>query len=168
MIPFQVAEAIRRARRRHRVQPAGGLPLWRLVAGETTHLVRNGIGAPALAVLLSGAVVAAGVHVAIGPGYPGPVAPTAARWVLVTLVGVASVGLARTVPSRWGDVRHAVRRARVGLAVLGSAAAISVVKVGLHEVTPGPVMPAAARWIAVAVVVLALALAARRDGTPGV
>lgn len=137
--------------------------MWRLVAGEAAHLGRACVASPAGLVGLLGVVASVGVYVALGPAYPGPVAPDAARWLLVALVIVASFGLGRSVPSRWRDARYAVR---VGLVAVVFAAAVSVVKVGLHEVTPGPVVPAPARWSVVAVVfVVAVVLMARDHGT---
>lgn len=168
MLPFQIAEAIRRALRRRDepVRRATGLPMWRLLAGEVAHLGRACTTSPAGVVGLLGVVSALGVHVALGPAYPGPVAPDVARWLLVVLVLAASVGLARTVPSRWRDARRAVGRVRVGLVVALSASVLSIVKVGLHEVTPGPVLPATARWLVVAsVVVIAVVLLLGRDHT---
>lgn len=155
MLPFQIAEAIRRALRRHDA-PGGripGPPTWRLLAGEVAHFGRACTTSPAGVVGLLGVVSALGVHVALGPAYPGPVAPVLARWLLVALVVAGSFGLARTVPSRWRDARRAVRRVRIGLGVALSAAAVSIVKVGLHEVTPGPVLPATVRWAVVVSVV---------------
>ncbi len=117
---------------------------------------------------LLGVVSAVGVHVALGPAYPGPVAPDVGRWLLVVLVLAASVGLARTVPSRWRDARRAVRRVRVGLAMALSAAVVSLVKVGLHEMTPGPVLPATVRWLVVAAVVAVVLVVMRgHDHTSG-
>lgn len=135
--------------------------MWRLFAGEVAHMGRACTTSPAGVVGLLGVVASAGVHVALGPAYPGPVAPAGARWLLVVLVVAASVGLARSVPSRWREARRAVGRVRVGMVVVLSAAAISVVKVGLHEVTPGPVIPAAARWLVVAAVVAAVLIVMR-------
>lgn len=110
-------------------------------------------------------VTSVGVHVALGPAYPGPVAPDLARWVLVALVIGASVGLARTMPSRWRDARRAVGRVRIGVVVAATAAVVSVVKVGLHEVTPGPVVPATARWLLIAAVVTITLVLLGRDRT---
>ncbi len=135
----------------------------RLLAGEVAHLARTRTWSPAAVVSLLGVVTSAGIHVALGPAYPGPVAPDAARWLLVGLVVVASFGLARTLPTRWQDVRRAVGRVRVGFALVTSAAAISVVKVGLHEMTPGPVMPAPARWLTVIAAVVAVVLVVVRS-----
>lgn len=163
MVPFLIAEAYRRVRRR-RHEPAlraAGPPTWRLLAGEIAHLGRACTKAPAWMVGLLGVVSAVGVHVALGPAYPGPVAPESARWLLVVLVIAASVGLARTAPPRWRDVRRAVGRVRIGMVVVLSAAAISIVKVGLHEVTPGPVLPPTARWLVVSAVVAAVLVAMR-------
>lgn len=164
MLPFQIAEAIRRALRRrrepvHRITT--GLPMWRLLAGEVAHLGRACTTSPPAVVGLLGVVSALGVHVALGPAYPGPVAPDLARWMLVALVVAASVGLARTVPLRWRDARRAVRRVRIGLGVALSAAAVSIVKVGLHEVTPGPVLPATVRWLVVVSVVAGVLVVVR-------
>lgn len=170
VLPFQIAEAYRRARRRH-AQPArraAGPSLLTLLVGETAHLARTCPTSPAGMIGLLGVVSAVGVHVALGPAYPGPVAPDVARWLLVVLVIAASVGLARTVPARWRDVRRAVGRVRIGMVVVLSAAAVSVIKVGLHEVTPGPVIPAAARWLVVtAVVAVVVAVMSGHNHTSG-
>lgn len=141
--------------------------MWRLVAGETAHLGRACAASPAGVIGLLGVVSSVGVYVALGPVYPGPVAPGAARWLLVALVISATVGLGRSVPSRWRDVRCAVGRVRVGLVVVASAAAVSVVKVGMHEVTPGPVIPAPARWSVVAAVVVTAVVLLARDHRSG-
>lgn len=135
--------------------------MWRLLAGEMAHLGQACTTSPAGVVGLLGVVSAVGVLVALGPAYPGPVAPEGARWLLVALVIAASAGLARTAPPRWGDVRRAVGRVRVGIVVVLSAAALSIVKVGLHEVTPGPDLPATARWLVLSVVVGVVLVAMR-------
>ena len=44
---------------------------------------------------------------------------------------------------------RAVRPQRLVLAVVLAAALTAVVKVGLHEMTPGPVVAAPLRWVAV-------------------
>lgn len=164
MLPFQIAEAFRRARRRRAEPPrrGAGPSTWRLLAGEVAHLARTRTWSPAAAVSLLGVITSVGVHVALGPAYPGPVAPDAARWLLVGLVVVASIGLGRTLPSRWQDVRRAVGLVRFGLVLVTSAAAVSIVKVGLHEMTPGPVMPAPARWLVVVASVVAVAVVLMR------
>lgn len=155
--------AVRRVRRHlPRRGHAGGAGTGRLLAGEVGHVVRVVVTAPATVVVSMGLAAAAGVLVALGPGYPGPVAPVGARWGLVALVLAASVGVARTVPPRWREVRHAVRRARVGLALVAVSASVSLVKVGLHDTTPGPVLPAPARWAAVALIAIAAAVAIGR------
>lgn len=167
MIPFQVAEALRRVRRARRVPSSrahASPSLGRLVAGEAAYLAGTLVRTPAVPVAVAGVVTSAGVYVALGPGYPGPVAPSIARWVLVVVIVLASIGLARATPRRWRDIRYAVGRARLGLAVLLTAAAISILKVGLHDVTPGPALPAPARWTAVAaVLVCAVALTRGHD-----
>ena len=169
MIPFQVAEALRRVRRARRVPSRPGhasRSLAHLVAGEVVHLARTLARTPAVTVVAAGVTTSAGTYVALGPGYPGPVAPSIARWVLVTMIVLASIGIGCAVPRRWRDIRHAVGGARSGLVVLVTAAAITILKVGLHDVTPGPVLPAPARWTAVTVVlVAAVALALRHDHT---
>lgn len=171
MIPFLVSEAIRRLRRRvpeRRPGLDGGVPAWRLIGGELAYLARRGVVSPAVAMILFGLMSAAGVWVALGPAYPGPVAPVAARWLLGALVLGASLGVARTVPPRWRAVRRAVRRSRIAVAIVAFGAAVSLVKVGLHEVTPGPVLPASARWTVIVVsAVLAVALALSRDRRAG-
>lgn len=177
MLNVLIAEAVRRVRRRlPRREPGSDVPIGRLITTEVVHLVRVGVAAPATVIVLMGLATAAGIHVALGPGYPGPVAPVAGRWALLVLVLAASVGVARTAPPRWRDVRRAVWRARVGLVLVASAASVSLVKVGLHDTTPGPVLPAPARWVAVAAIaVIAIAVlfrhghrpGARRDGRPG-
>lgn len=169
MLPFVVAEALRRARRHgHRARSRPGLPSWRLLGDEVRHLSTTVLLAPRAVAAMSGLVAAVGVLVALGPVYPGPVAPTGLRWLLAATVAGSALGLARTAPPRWRDVRRAMRRARVGLAVVLTAASVSVLKVGLHEVTPGPVLPATVRWAVVTVVVVAaVAIAAGRDRTPG-
>lgn len=163
MLPFLIAEAYRRARRRgdEPVRRSGGPAMWRLLAGEIGHLGRTCTTSPPGVVGLLGVVSAVGVHVALGPGYPGPVAPDGARWLLVVLVIASTVGLARTVPARWRDTRRAVRRVRVGLAVALTAAVLSIVKVGLHEMTPGPVLPQTVRWLVVTAIVAVVALVMR-------
>lgn len=138
--------------------------MWRLLLGEAAHLGRAAVASPAVAVMLAGAVASAGVHVALGPGYPGPVAPVVARWSLAALVLAASLGVARTTPRRWRGIRRMVRRARIGLTLVAAAATVSLVKVGFHDVTPGPVLPAPIRWTLVAMTAMAaLALAAGPD-----
>lgn len=168
MIPFVVSEAIRRARRR---RPAASStpaprrpvrPLWRLVAEELAHTLRASAVRPAAAVALSGLATAAGVLVALGPGYPGPVAPAIARWVMATLVLVATVGIARAAPRRWREVG----RTSAALVALAAAGAVSIVKVGLHDLTPGPVLAVELRWAAVALIAVVAALGLRRGGAP--
>lgn len=169
MLPFQIAEAFRRARRGRRQPPRrdGDPSTWRLLADEVSHLVRTHAWSPAAIAGLLGVIAAVGVHVALGPAYPGPVAPDVARWLLLGLVVAASFGLGRTLPARWQDVRRAVGGVRVGLVLVASAAAFSVVKVGLHEMTPGPVIPAPARWVAIgAAVVVAIWSVAGHDHRP--
>lgn len=151
MNPFHLAEGLRRTRRRRRrPRPHTGArtPTWRLLAGEAAHLTRRAT-APSTVVALAGAVAAVGVLVALGPGYPGPVAPLGARVLLPLAVVVAGIGLARSAPPSWADVHRAVRPQRLVLAVVLAAALTAVVKVGLHEMTPGPVVAAPLRWVAV-------------------
>ena len=137
--------------------------MWRLLAGEGRHVATSSVLTPQGVVVVCGAVAAMGVVVALGPAYPGPVAPSGLRWLLATVVAGSAVRLARTAPHRWHDLRGAVRRARVGLVTAVAAAALSVFKVGLHEVTPGPVLPGPVRWAAVSVVLLIAVLVAGRD-----
>ena len=163
VIPFLVAEAIRRARRGRRTDHGSRRPTTaQLVLAEASHQVRAAARRPALVVLMSGTAVACGVYVALGSGYPGPVAPDALRWPLVLAVLLGAVGLARTSPATWSALQHSLRRARLALIAMGFAGAVSIVKVGLHDMTPGPVLPSTARWTLVSVLAgVAVALAAR-------
>ena len=153
MVPFVVAEALRRVRRSH----GGGrarvrrLPMSRLLLGEARHQL-VAASRPAVLVVVLGLVAMAGLHVALGGAYPGPVAPGPLRWVVALAGLVAVVGLARTVPPSWRQLRATVARDRVWIGVVGLASAASLVKVGLHDTTPGPVLPATGRWIAMALV----------------
>lgn len=171
MIPFLVAEAVRRVRRRSRDDRARqrpGLPTWRLVTDEVQHLAMSRVVTPRAAAAVCGTVTALGVMVALGPTYPGPVAPAVVRWLLAAILATSTFALARSAPPRFRDLRRMVRRARVGFAAVGAAAAITVIKVGLHDVTPGPVLPGTARWVAATVVVMgAVLLAAGRDRASG-
>ena len=170
MVPFLVAEALRRARRGHREEPVGhrgGPPMLRLLAGEVRHVATSSVLTPRGVAVVCGAVAAMGVVVALGPAYPGPVVPSGLRWLLAAVVAGGAVGLTRTAPHRWRDLRRAVRRARVGLVAVVAAAALSLFKVGLHEVTPGPVLPGPVRWAAVSAVLVGAILVAGHDRTHG-
>ena len=170
MILFLVAEALRRARRGQHEEPVrrhGGPPMWRLLAGEVRYVATSSVLTPRGVAVVCGAVAAMGVVVALGPAYPGPVAPTGLRWLLAAVVAASAVGLAQAAPHRWRELRSSVRRARVGLAAVVAAAALSVFKVGLHEVTPGPVLPSPVRWGAVSVVLVVVMLVAGHDRTSG-
>lgn len=171
MIPFLVAEAVRRARRLNdpeRPRQRAGPPAWRLLAGEIQNLAMSRFVTPRVVAAACGAVSAMGLVVALGPTYPGPVAPAVVRWLLAGTMAAGAFVLARSAPPRFRDLRRMVRRARIGLAAVGAAAAITVIKVGLHEVTPGPVLPGPARWVAATVVVMgAVLLATGRDRASG-
>lgn len=167
MNPFHLAEGLRRSRRRRgrtrRARPTGA-PFWRLLVDETRHLAAR-LTAPSTVVAVAGVVAAVGVLVALGPGYPGPVAPSAARVVLPLAVAVAGFGLARGAPPRWSGVHRAVRQQRVVLAVALTAALTTVVKVGLHEMTPGPVVAAPLRWVAVMIGLAVVVVVVRGERT---
>lgn len=137
--------------------------MWRLVGGEVRHQASTWIVRPAIPIVLAGLAAAMGVHVALGTAYPGPVAPVLLRWTLTAVAVLAAVGLARTAPSTWRQLRRSWRRARVGVAAVLLAGVVSLVKVGLHDTTPGPVLPAAGRWVAVAVLVMVVVAAIMRD-----
>lgn len=121
----------------------------RLLLDELLDLVRAWARAPALVMVVSGLVAAAGLYVALGSGYPGPVAPQPLRWAMVLAVVVVVAVIVRTVPPTWRKVRSSVLRARAMIAVVSVAGVVSLIKVGLHDTTPGPVLPAAGRWTAV-------------------
>lgn len=137
--------------------------MWRLLAGEVKDQLQVFVRSPALLMMVAGLLTATGAHVALGTGYPGPVAPEGVRWLLTLMILTAAIMLASTVPRAWSDVRGSLRRARITVVGVGLAGAFSVVKVGLHDTTPGPVMPAQGRWVAVALLALA-ALAWVRSG----
>lgn len=141
--------------------------MWRLLAGEARYVATSSVLSPRAAAVVCGAVAAMGVVVALGPAYPGPVAPTGLRWLLAAVVAASAIGLARAAPHRWRDVRSAVRRARVGLSAVVAAATLSVFKVGLHEVTPGPALPSPVRWAGVLVVLIVAVLVAGRSRASG-
>ena len=108
---------------------------------------------PAATILVAGLTAVIGVHVALGTAYPGPVAPVLLRWTLTAVGVLATVGLARTAPTTWRQLRRSWRHVRAGIAAILLAGVVSLVKVGLHDTTPGPVLPAAGRWAAVGVLV---------------
>ena len=137
--------------------------MWRLLADEVRYVATSSVLSPKAAAVLCGAIAAMGVVVALGPAYPGPVAPRGLRWLLAAVVAASAIGLARAAPHRWREVRTAVRRARVGLSTVVAAAALSVFKVGLHEATPGPAIPSPVRWAAVSVVLVIAVLVAGRN-----
>ena len=153
MNPIFLAEGLRRSHHR-RGRPRSIRPrdpsTSRLLLGELGHLLRL-VARPRAVVVAAGLVTAVGVFVALGPGYPGPVAPSGARAVLTLSVAVGGLGLARSAPPRWSGVRRAVRRQRLGMAVALASALIALVKVGLHEMTPGPAVGAPWRWTTVTV-----------------
>lgn len=153
MISFLVAAARRRLRQRGRdVHPRSQVSIGRLLVGEVAHLTRTMGGSPRSIVVLSGLLAMVGVYVALGPTYPGlVVVAEVARVVLAAVVLVSAIVFARTLPTTWRSVAQGWRRARIGVLTIGFAALLSVVKVGLHEATPGPALSPAARWGLVAV-----------------
>ena len=127
--------------------------MWRLVGEEVCHQAATWSVRPAGAIVVAGLTAAMGVHVALGAAYPGPVAPVLLRWTLTAVAVLAAVGLARTAPRTWRQLRRSMRRARAGVAAVLLAGVVSLVKVGLHDATPGPVLPTAGRWMALGVLV---------------
>lgn len=169
MIPFQVSAALRRLRRRHDdgwPRPAR-IPLWRLLALECAHLADTVVRSPVSVVVLLEAVAVVGLHVALGPDYPGLVVFGEPLRVVVTgLVIVLAIVIAWRTPRTWEAVARDWRRARFTLMLVALAAVVSIVKVGLHDATPGPVLPSVERWVAVSAGVLVAVASTRGRGGP--